>query len=62
MKISKKIRIQATLGELVAALWEESERLVKFNRNERKLVVAYVLNDLLTRAAYENHRSAHKKR
>ena len=49
MKSSKKIRIQTTLGELVSALWEETENLFKFKRNEKQLVVAYVLNDLLTR-------------
>ena len=50
MKSSKKIRIQTTLGELVSVLWEETETLFKFKRNEKQLVVAYVLNELLTRA------------
>jgi hypothetical protein len=62
MKISNKIRVQTTLGELVSALWEETETLFKFNRNERQLVVAYVLNDLLTGPHYGSHRIAIKKR
>jgi hypothetical protein len=46
MKSSKTIRIRTTLGELVSALWEETETLFKLRRTERELVVAYVLNDL----------------
>ena len=61
MKRSKRIRVQTTLGELVSALWEEAEALFKFKRNEGKLVVAYVLNDLLTRRVYGSHRIAIKK-
>ena len=62
MKSSKPIRVQTTLGELVSAIWEETEALFKFKRNERQLVVAYVLNDLLTRPDYGSHRIAIKKR
>ena len=62
MKSSKRIRVQTTLGELVSALWEEAETLFKFKRNERKLVVAYVLNDLLKRRDYGSHRIANKKK
>ena len=62
MKSSKKIRVQTTLGELVSVLWEETETLFKFKRNEKQLVVAYVLNDLLTRRIMERHRIATKKR
>ena len=62
MKSSKKIRIQTTLGELVSVLWEESETLFKFKRNEKQLVVAYVLNELLTRADDQRHGIATKKR
>jgi hypothetical protein len=47
MKSSKKIRIQTSLGELVSAIWEETEALFKSRKGERQLVVAYVLNDLL---------------
>ena len=61
MKSSKRIRVQTTLGELVSALWEEAETLFKFKRNERKLVVAYVLNDLLKRRDHRSHRIAIKK-
>lgn len=62
MKSSKKIRIQTTLGELVSVLWEETENLFKFKRNEKQLVVAYVLNELLTRPADRRHGIATKKR
>jgi hypothetical protein len=62
MKSSKKIRIQTTLGELVSVLWEETENLFKFKRNEKQLVVAYVLNELLTRADDRRHGIATKKR
>ena len=61
MKSSKKIRIQTTLGELVSAIWEETEALFKFKK-ERQLLVAYVLNHLLTRPDYGSHRIAIKKR
>jgi hypothetical protein len=62
MKSSKRIRVQTTLGELVAILWEEAETLFQFKRNERKLVVAYVLNDLLKSRDYGSHRIAVKKK
>ena len=62
MKSSRRIRVQTTLGELVSTLWEETEALFKFNRKERQLVVAYVLNHLLTRPDYGSHRIATKKR
>ena len=62
MKSSKTIRVQTTVGELVAALWEETESLFKSRRNEKKLFVAYVLNDLLARLDFGNHRTARKKR
>ena len=62
MKSSKKIRIQTTLGELVSAIWEETENLFKFKRNERQLVVAYVLNELLTRPDDRRHRNRDQKK
>ena len=62
MKSSKKIRIQTTLGELVSVLWEETENLFKFKRNEKQLVVAYVLNELSTRPDDRRHGIATKKR
>jgi hypothetical protein len=62
MKRSKTIRVQTTLGELVSALWEETETLSKFKRNERKLVVAYVLNDLLTRPDLWKSSNRHQKK
>jgi len=62
MKSSKKIRIQITLGELVSAIWEETEALFKSRKGERQLVVAYVLNDLLRRPDHGSHRIPAKKR
>jgi hypothetical protein len=62
MKRSKTIRVQTTLGELVSALWEETENLFKFKRHERQLVVAYVLNDLLSRPDYGSRPIVTKKR
>jgi hypothetical protein len=62
MKSSKRIRLQTTLGELVSAIWEETEALLKSKPKERQLVVAYVLNDLLRRPDHGSHRIAIKKR
>ena len=62
MKSSKTIRIQTTLGELVSVLCEEAEDLFTFQRNEKQLVVAYVLNELLTRSDDRRHGIAIKKR
>jgi len=61
MKSSKTIRIKTTLGELVSVLWEETENLFKFKHNEKQLVVAYVLNELLTRSDDRRHGIATKK-
>jgi hypothetical protein len=62
MKSPKKIQIQTTLGELVSVLWEETENLFKFKRNEKQLVVAYVLNELLTRPDDRCHGNRDQKR
>jgi hypothetical protein len=63
MKSSRRIRVKTTLGELVTAIWEETEALFKFKKDERQLVVvAYILNHLLTRRDYGSHRIATKKR
>ena len=62
MKNSKTIRVRTTLGELVSALWEETETLSKLKPTERQLVVAYVLNDLLGRPNGGSHGIAIKKR
>jgi hypothetical protein len=62
MKSSRRIRVQTTLGELVSAIWEETEALFKSKKNERQLVVAYVLNRLLTRPDCGSHRIPTKKR
>jgi hypothetical protein len=62
MKSSRRIRVKTTLGELVSAIWEETEALFKFKSKERQLVVAYVLNHLLTRPDNRSHRIATKRR
>jgi hypothetical protein len=62
MKSSRRIRVKTTLGELVSAIWEETEALFKFKPKERQLVVAYVLNHLLTRSDDRSHRIATKGR
>lgn len=62
MKSSRRIRVQTTLGELVSTIWEETEALIKSKKDERQLVVAYVLNHLLTRPAYGSHRIVTRKR
>jgi hypothetical protein len=61
MKSSRRIQVKTTLGELVSAIWEETEALFKSKKGERQLVVAYVLNDLLRRPDYGSHRIAIKK-
>jgi hypothetical protein len=53
MKSSKTIRVETTLGELVSALWEETETLLNFERSESSRVVAHLLNDLSTRPTIE---------
>ena len=62
MKSSRRIRVQTTLGELVSAIWEETEVLFKSKKDWRQLVVAYVLNDLLRRPDHGSHRIRTKKR
>ena len=62
MKGSRRIQVKTTLGELVSAIWEETEALFKSKKGERQLVVAYVLNHLLTRPDYGSHHIVTKKR
>ena len=62
MKSSRTIRIETTLGELIRFMERNRETLLKFKRNERQLIVVYVLNDLLTRLNYRSHGIATKKR
>ena len=62
MKSSRRIRVKTTLGELVSAIWEETEVLFKSKQDERQLVVAYVLNDLLRRPDHGSHPIPTKKR
>jgi hypothetical protein len=60
MKRSKTIRVQTTVGELVSVLCEETQNLFNFKRDERQLVVAYILNDLIRRPAYIRYRTRPK--
>jgi hypothetical protein len=54
MKTSRTERIQTTVGELIAILYEETENLEWLERSERQLVVAFILNDLVKRAIHES--------
>lgn len=45
MRSPKTIRIQTTVGDLVAVLCDVTQPLVK--KKERAVFVAYILNDLL---------------
>jgi hypothetical protein len=55
MKTCETRRIETTVGELIAALCEETENLEWLKRSDRQLVVALILNDLVNRAASESH-------
>ena len=60
MKSSKATRIQTTLGELITVLYEETQNL--FKGNERRLVVAYILNDLTRKSVSVRYRARPKNR
>lgn len=61
MKHSKARRIQTTLGELIMVLCEESQTLFNFKGNERPLMVAYILNDLVKKSVSPQHRTRSEK-
>jgi hypothetical protein len=61
MKRCKTTHIQTTLGELIAVLCEETQKLFAFKRNEKQLVVAYILNDLARKPVSMRYRSRPKK-
>jgi hypothetical protein len=62
MKSLKGAPIQTTLGELITALCEETQKLLNFKGNERQLVVAYILNDLARKSDHaRNDRRARKR-
>ncbi len=61
MKRSKTAHIQTTLGELIAVLCEETQKLFGFKRNEKQLVVAYILNDLARKPVSMRYRTRPKK-
>jgi hypothetical protein len=61
MKNPKATRIQTTLGELIAVLCEETQTLFNFRGNEKPLVVAYILNDLVKKSVAVRHRTWPKK-
>ena len=62
MKRSKTTHIQTTLGEFIAVLCEETQKLFGFKRDEKQLVVAYILNDLARKPVSVRHRTRSKKR
>lgn len=61
MKTPQRWRIQTTVGELIAILYEETENLEWLGRNERQLVVAFILNDLVNRAVHESRVTVNSK-
>lgn len=54
MKLSQTRRIQTTVGELIAILCDETENLEWLGGDERQLIVAFILNDLVKRAVHES--------
>lgn len=53
VKNSTRARAETTLGELIATLCEETERVL--GENGSNIIVAYILNDLLRNAHSRNH-------
>jgi hypothetical protein len=60
MKSPKTIRIQTTVGDLVAILCDVTQPL--FKKREQALFVAYILNDLLEKPSAGNPRVVGKGR
>jgi hypothetical protein len=54
MKLSQTRRIQTTVGELIAILCDETENLEWLGGDERQLIVAFILNDLVKRAVHKS--------
>jgi hypothetical protein len=50
---SRSARVETTLGELIAVLYEETELLLR--KNEKNILAAYILNDLLKNPRSRNH-------
>jgi len=46
-----KAPVFTTVGELIAILFDETRKLGGLKMRERRLLVAYLLNDLLRRSA-----------
>ena len=57
-----KTPVFTTVGELIAALFDETESLGGLKPRERCLMVAYVVNDLLRRSSSERMQHASSKR
>jgi hypothetical protein len=53
MNNSTPSKVETTLGELIAALCEETE--ICLRGAEKNIVVAYILNDLLRNPDFRNH-------
>jgi hypothetical protein len=58
MKSSKLLQIQTAVGELITVLYEETHDLFNCKTNERRLVVAYILNDLTRNRFSAKHNKA----
>jgi hypothetical protein len=50
--------IKTTVGELVAALFDETQHLNWLKAREKQLLVAFIVNDLVQRSVLNTHRSA----
>jgi len=50
--------IKTTVGELVAALFDETQHLNWLKAREKQLLVAFIVNDLVQRSVLNTQRSA----
>ncbi|HVO92878.1 MAG TPA: hypothetical protein VMT22_08565 [Terriglobales bacterium] len=61
MKPVRIIQFKTTIGDLIASLSEEIEYLRGLKQSEKRLIVAYLLNDLVGRSVRaRQHRAAGK--
>ena len=49
--------VHTTVGELIAILFDETRNLNWLKTHEKQLLVAYLLNDLVSQSSDRNHRS-----
>jgi hypothetical protein len=61
MKNSRKATLQTTLGDLIEALYSEVETCLR-DESDTSVLVAFILNDLLTKADCRHRRRAQFRR